>query len=258
MNNELKRKVNEAIGILQANECTEGFSVRFSGGKDSCVLKHLITQAGYKAKYYYLETTLESDMMANFIKNKHPEVVWIHPEKSVCEMIKEYKMMPTGYNLFCCKQTRRGADRRLTEEHQCTVLGKKQTDIVVANKILEPVQVKENGHKVINPLYNWTDDDVWGYIDEYSIALPETYAIYGRSFNCTLCVMQYVETKQLMVQVHPEITAKLKSACFGAWEANELLHENFPTPDDYWNWFLNYDMKAEKQKMVQFNQPRNT
>ena len=84
MSSELEKKISEAISILTANECTEGFSVRFSGGKDSCVLKHLIERSGCVAKYYYLETTLESDMMANFIKDKHPEVEWIHPEKSVC------------------------------------------------------------------------------------------------------------------------------------------------------------------------------
>lgn len=91
MSSELEKKINEAISILAANECAEGFSVRFSGGKDSCVLKHLISRAGCVAKYYYLETTLESDMMANFIKDKHPEVEWIHPEKSVCDLIREYK-----------------------------------------------------------------------------------------------------------------------------------------------------------------------
>lgn len=251
MNSELEAKINEAIRILQANECDEGFSVRFSGGKDSCVLKHLLGQAGCKAKYYYLATTLESDIMANFIKDKHPEVEWIHPEKSVCELIREYKMMPTLYNRFCCKHIRRGVDSRLTDEHQCTVLGKRQTDIMLDRKNLEPVHTKDNGHKVINPLYNWTDEDIWGYIDEHGIELPETYAIYGKSFNCALCVMYYVETKQQLAQAHPEVVAKLKSACFDAWAGNELLHANFPTPDEYWNWFLNYDIKTEKQKMVQ-------
>ena len=251
MSSELEKKISEAISILTANECTEGFSVRFSGGKDSCVLKHLIERSGCVAKYYYLETTLESDMMANFIKDKHPEVEWIHPEKSVCDLIREYKMMPTLYNRFCCKHIRRGVDSRLTDEQQCTVLGKRQSDIMLDRKSLDPVLVKENGHKVINPLYNWSDADIWEYINENNIELPGTYAIYGKSFNCALCIMYYVETKKQLVEAHPEIAERLKNACFDAWENNELLHENFPEPDDYWNWFLNYDIKTEKQKMLQ-------
>lgn len=251
MNNELDKKVNGAISILTANECAEGFSVRFSGGKDSCVLKHLINRSGCNARYYYLETTLESDIVANFIKDKHPEVEWIHPEKSVCDLIREYKIMPTLYNRFCCKHIRRGVDSRLVDEQHCTVLGKRQTDIMLDRKSLEPVQVKENGHKVINPLYNWTDTDIWAYIEENSIELPETYAIYGKSFNCALCIMYYVETKKQLVQAHPEIVEKLKSACFDAWESNGLLHENFPTAEEYWNWFLNYDITVEKRKMIQ-------
>lgn len=251
MNNELDKKVNEAISILTANECAEGFSVRFSGGKDSCVLKHLINRSGCNARYYYLETTLESDIVANFIKDKHPEVEWIHPEKSVCELIREYKMMPTPYNRFCCKHILWGADRRLVGEHHCTVLGKKQNDHIVGIKGLEAVQTKDNGHKVINPLYNWTDMEIWEYINENNIEIPETYAIYGKALNCTLCIRYTVETKRQMVQSHPEIVEKLKSACFYAWENNELLHENFPAPDDYWDWFLNYDIKVEKRKMIQ-------
>lgn len=239
----LQEKIEFALNTLKENEYDEGFAVSFSGGRDSCVLKHLVQQTGLAAKYYYLETTLEHDMFKKFFEDYHSDVIFIHPERTIYEMIKKNKCMPTLHNRFCCRERRLLKEALALNAENCLVLGKRRSEgeYMKQRYTIEPVEIKENGYKILNPMYDWTDEDVAAYIQEYEIPILETYELYGKSYNCSICPLHFYETNQLIMKYHPETIAPMQEACYYAWENNETLHEEFPTKEDYWNWYIEYD-----------------
>lgn len=131
MNTELKEKIESAKKLLSSVSLQDGqyLSVNFSGGRDSCVLKHMILALNIPAKYYYFETTLESDMFWQYMKQYHSDCVVLSPDKTYEEIVKEKKYMPTTYNRFCCKERRKSvAAKKMTEEATHMVLGNRREE----------------------------------------------------------------------------------------------------------------------------------
>lgn len=247
MRQELLEKIEEATSILKNNICNKGYTVYFSGGKDSCALKHLVQQTGVQARYVYIETTAEGYMIKEFLKEYHPDVKLITPEKSVFDLIKKYGHLPTLRNKFCCRDIFLAADRKLFEESKCIVLGNR-SDEPCNDWTAQAVLERTNGHKIINPLYNFSTEEIWEYIKEYSIPVSKEYS-YGskRSYSCPLCIMLNVFTKKLNAELYPELVAKYKEAINYVYSNNPTIRSQYDSADAYWEYYLNVT-RAESQK----------
>lgn len=74
----------------------------------------------------------------------------------------------------------------------------------------------ENGITYHSPLWSWTDDDVFGFLDVVRAGLPEDFADYNNSFDCVLCTAFLKSAKskeriEFTKKHYPEMWPKLKA-----------------------------------------------
>ena len=97
-------KVKRSIERLRAFEPPEGYFLAFSGGKDSVVLKALAEMAGVKYDAHYNATTVDPPELVRFIKEKHADVVFDRPEKTMRQLIIHKQSPPTRLQRYCCEK----------------------------------------------------------------------------------------------------------------------------------------------------------
>lgn len=115
LNPILAEKERAAIEFLKAMERPEGYYLAFSGGKDSCVIKHLADKAGVKYKAVYHVTSVDPPELVQFIKKYHPDVEREIPHDkngnpiTMWSLIKYHKMLPTRLMRYCCHYLKESA-----------------------------------------------------------------------------------------------------------------------------------------------------
>ena len=97
-------KVARSIERLRAFEPPEGYYLAFSGGKDSVVLKALADMAGVKYDAHYNATTVDPPELVRFIKEKHADVAFELPKKTMRQLIIEKQSPPTRLQRYCCEK----------------------------------------------------------------------------------------------------------------------------------------------------------
>ena len=99
---------------------------------------------------------------------------------------------------------------------------------------------KENKKEVVNPIYEWTDDDVWDYINDRQIKVCELYSCGLRRIGCIGCPLanrkeqlwelsqfpQYEET--IRKTMDKMIAARKAANMSGRWQTGE----------DMWLWWI--------------------
>lgn len=206
-------KVEKAIKRLQLYEPPEGYYLCFSGGKDSVVIKALADMAGVKYDAHYSVTGLEPPKLVRFIKDYHSDVEWDIPRykdgrrKTMWSLIPEKLMPPTMIVRYCCQElkerggygrfvvtgvrwsesTRRKNNRHLVEE--MTKSGKQvfSTDNDEDAPMFKFCQ--QNHKRVLNPIVDWTDAEVWEFIHEYNVPYCCLYDEGRKRLGCIGCPM---------------------------------------------------------------------
>ncbi len=64
--------------------------------------------------------------------------------------------------------------------------------------------MKERGSTVVNPIYEWTDQDVWDYIRRENLKINPLYAQGKLRIGCILCPMASWSTKQKEMAEYPK------------------------------------------------------
>jgi phosphoadenosine phosphosulfate reductase len=199
----VRDKVAIAIDRLRAFEPEEGYYLAFSGGKDSQCIYHLAVEAGVKFDAHYNMTGIDAPELVTFIKQNYPDVSRDMYKKSMWRLI-ERNGPPTRLNRFCCKElkehggegricitgvrwaesVRRKNDRRVME-----YMGKtKKAKILFddndkGRRLFESCQLK--GKRVLNPIVDWEDEDVWEYLNSRKV---EHCKLYEQGFHRLGCI----------------------------------------------------------------------
>lgn len=196
-------KVKIAIDRLKQFEPEEGYYLAFSGGKDSQTIYHLAIEAGVKFDAHYNLTTVDPPELVRFIKTNYPEVGINRPEKTMWRLI-EKKGLPTRWSRFCCSELKEGggegrvcvtgvrwaeSSKRKESRGVAEVLGGKKADKALFNDNEEDRRMFENcqlkGKRIINPIVDWSDEDVWEYLNKRGI---EHCELYDEGFSRLGCI----------------------------------------------------------------------
>ena len=219
-------KVKMSIERLKAFEPPEGYYLAFSGGKDSVVLKALADMAGVKYDAHYNVTTVEPPELVRFIKNQHKDVVFESPEKTMRQLIIAKKMPPTRIQRYCCEHLKetngkgrvtltgvRWAESKGRRDNQgmVTILsGKrnKETLAIAEEQGANFQKIMRGGvilnldnaaerrtvelcyrtkQTLVNPIIDWTDDDVWEFIKGEGIPYCHLYDEGCKRLGCVGC-----------------------------------------------------------------------
>lgn len=228
-------KINKAIQLIRKAENlaliynpVNGFYLAFSGGKDSQCIYHLAKLAGVKFKAHYNVTTIDPPELMRFIKSKYPDVEWERPKFTFFELIRKKRSLPTRKIRYCCqelKETAGAGQVVITGVRRAeSVKRAKRNSVEITNhkfsgnfdeftaayhdgdQRLEHRCIKGKDSIIINPLIDWTDNDVWSFIRDY---LKIDYcSLYNEGFHrlgCLLCPMASKKEKRLMLNRYPNI-----------------------------------------------------
>lgn len=236
LNFQGKDKVQTAIERLKVFEPEEGYYLAFSGGKDSVVVKALANMAGVKYDAHYSVTTVDPPELVQFIKEKHPDVIF---EKARYEdgkqitmwnLIPRKRMPPTRIVRYCCQYLKensgegrfkitgvRKAESSRRAKRAGLELGDYKTKVRDTldpdNPSQETIHIcHPKAQKILNPIIDWTDEDVWEFIKKYKIAYCSLYDKGYKRLGCVGCPMSSKRSREL------EAYPKIKRAYLRAFE----------------------------------------
>ncbi len=209
--------VEVAIERLKAFEPKEGYFLAFSGGKDSVTVKALADMAGVKYDAHYNVTSVDPPELVRFVKT-FPDVHFDFPVddngrvKTMWNLIPKRKIPPTRIMRYCCEDLKEGAgeDRfvvtgvrkdesvRRARDRSGLELGEKKKD---RRELLDPdnptpemmYHCQTYHRKVLNPIIDWTTDEVWEFIKEYKVRYC---CLYDEGFSRLGCIGCPMGTKK--------------------------------------------------------------
>lgn len=219
----------EQIAILRLQDAAklsmhrfgQPLRVAYSGGKDSQVILALAERAGIDFEVIHSHTTADAPETVHFIRQQFREME-LRGEKcsiimpkyqgrsvSMWSLIPLKLMPPTRLVRYCCQVLKeangRGSfnvtgvrwaessRRKNTRGVMETMNRDPRKKIVLANdndpkrQLFETCNTK--AEMVVNPIIDWTDDDVWDYIHAEQLPVNPLYCEGQQRIGCIGCPM---------------------------------------------------------------------
>jgi phosphoadenosine phosphosulfate reductase len=197
----------KAIEYIKNFEPRDGYVVGFSGGKDSIVVRDLAIRSGVKHQCVYNNTTVDPPELVAFVRS-FEDVKFVNPRRTMRQLIIT-NGMPTQLYRFCCQELKERTSpgkltitgvrwfesvKRKKTQGVVNVYGKTKAEGVVYNDDnAESRRVVEHCYRtnkvLINPIIDWTDDDVWEYIHKHSLRYCHLYDEGFDRLGCIGCPM---------------------------------------------------------------------
>lgn len=234
-------KEKRAIQYLQTFEPkTEPYHLCYSGGKDSDVIRILASLAGVKHDIVYHHTTADAPETVRYIRSI-PNVQIVFPKKTMWQLIVEKGMPPTRIVRYCCAELkeRDGKGRikitgvrkaesanRKNNQDLVTIIGKAATvekaaiaqgveykktpkgGIILNHDNAESRQFVEHCYRttstMINPIIDWTDGDVWEFLNHYGC---KSNPLYYKGFcrvGCVGCPLGGFKSMKIEFALYPK------------------------------------------------------
>lgn len=180
MEEQLQRKVDRAIKLLQSTCKDQQVELSYSGGKDSDVILELAKMAGINYRAIYKCTTIDppgtiKHCLDNGVEIIRPKISFLQiiekkgfPTRRArfcCECLKEYKVMDKAIQGIRCSESTKRA-KYYKEPTMCRTYGS-----------------KKNYVDVILPILDFTDKDVEEFIKERGVKLHPLYYNEDGSLN---------------------------------------------------------------------------
>lgn len=263
---QLQEKIDYSVSLLRKAEKLalqldpeNGFYLAFSGGKDSQTLYHIAKLAGVKFKAHMSLTSIDPPAVIRFVKSNYPDVELIKPKMSIYDMALKKHILPTMRKRWCCAEykeaygagsvtligVRRAESVRRSKRDEFSIGasggGKSYTgyfDQFSEHKESE-VSCMGNGKEkiLLSPILNWTDVDVWGFLNGYSIEHCSLYDEGYKRIGCILCPMSNRKSKVRDIKAFPHVKKKWVATIEKLIEAGYVgygLHD----PEAMFRWWI--------------------
>lgn len=262
-------KLQHSIDLLRKSEAlalryyAAGFYLAFSGGKDSQALYHVAKLAGVKFEPHYALTTLDPPELVRFIRSNYPDVINDRPKLTFAQLCIKKKALPTQLMRFCCaalKETqgagtvtltgvRRQESLKRSSRREAEIAGSKgpkfrgtleQFDQFTREKEIEGVQcVKGKDKIIINPIIEWSEADVWHFLNE--VVKVEHCALYDkglRRLGCLFCPMASKKEVLRQGSAYPKYRALLLRTIAKLRENGYMNQYADLTDEEVFDWWI--------------------
>lgn len=199
-----KKIVEEANSFIRSSarefEIMDMF-VSFSGGKDSTVTSDLVTRALSNPKIMHIfgDTTLEMPYTYEYVKRfkqKHPKTPLISARnkekdfKTLCKLVGP----PSRVMRWCCTVFKTGTiQKRIKSLYRdkkqiLTFYGIRRSESANRSKYeREAESPKITKQRIVSPIIDWMDFDVWLYLLTTGIDFNEAYRLGYARVGCWCC-----------------------------------------------------------------------
>ncbi|GKX29035.1 hypothetical protein SH1V18_15150 [Vallitalea longa] len=267
LQDELDYKVKTAIKRYKMFEPKEGYYLAFSGGKDSIVIKALADMAGVKYDAHYNITTVDPPELLRFIKKYHVDVKREKPSMTMWELIPYKLMPPTRIVRYCCSVLKEGGgkdrfvitgirwaesirrknnremiefDRYGSQSKQT----KKYRKLFLMNdnegkrRMIESCAIK--GKHILNPIIDWTNNDIWNFIHKYDIPYCKLYDQGFERLGCIGCPMAGEKGMMKEFKRWPHYKKMYLKAFNNMLKEREKrgLETNWKSAEEVMNWWI--------------------
>ena len=225
----IKDKEQIAIERFKCFEPAYGYYLAFSGGKDSIVILDLAKRAKVKFDLHHAITTVDAPEVVRFCRENGCEM--IPPKKSMATLIRE-KNLPTRIFRFCCAYLKEQGGKGRT-----VVTGIRWAESVKRGK--RKMVEAGKGKNFVNPIIDWSNEDVWEYIRKYNLKYPSLYDKGWKRIGCIGCPMAGLKRIKEFEQF-PNFEKIYKDAARYAYNKNNhKWKKQYKTFEDYWDWWIN-------------------
>lgn len=262
----------QAASEMSLQNYGEPLIVTTSGGKDSSVCVALAERAGIPFEVMHNHTTADAPETVYFIRSEakrledkgikftinyptykgNPTSMWdLIPQKMMpptrlarycCEVLKEYG----GRNRFISTGVR-WAESRNRENRGIyeNISSKKQERVSLMDDNDETRRLFENcaikAKRTVNPIIDWSDEDVWDYIESEKIQVNPLYSCGFSRVGCVGCPMSGTAGRYSQFNRYP----KYKSLYIYAFENMLELRKTkgkenkmWETGKDVFHWWM--------------------
>jgi phosphoadenosine phosphosulfate reductase len=228
-------RVDIAIERLRMFEPADGYYLAFSGGKDSQCIYHLAVAAGVKFDAHFSVTTVDPPEVLRFIKENYPDVAWERPAKSMFRLIVDRGTLPTRTMRFCCENLKedKGIDR--------TVMTGIRWQESNARRKRSMSESCYKVHKLyLHPIIDWSDSDVWSYLDGMGVPHCELYDCGFKRIGCVMCPMAGAKRQAADAERWPRFAHMYKAAADRAYQRRSARGDTmaWASGEDIYNWWI--------------------
>jgi len=213
----------------------EGYYLAFSGGKDSQVLYELTKWSGVRFDAHYNVTGIDPPELVHHIRRHYPEVAFDHPPRENWWTGIPVHGLPGKRTRWCCEVLKEhgGAYRVIL-----TGIRAEESYARRGRGMVHACQ--RQGKHMVNPIFFWTETQVWEFIRGEGLPYCELYDQGYRRLGCVVCPFWSPENTQRNLVRWPRIFAATKKQARKHWERGNPKgpQTRFATFDDWWQWWL--------------------
>lgn len=257
----LDEKIRASIDFIQeyAPQADKygGYSVMFSGGKDSQVMLDLFKKSGVNYRAFYCVTTNDPPENVYFIRKHYPDVVFLHPRLTFLELIEKNGILPTMTCRFCCKELKESKGKGFVavgvRREESPKRQKYNPITFVGGKLYDQKKMRKNRKVSFMPILEWREDEVWQYIEDNDIPVNPCYDTRGR-VGCMLC--PFASAKEIFGYFHqyPKMLKNLKRIIERCMDRGRF--RDFKDSDEVVDWWLSKlsykDYRAKQRQLKLF------
>lgn len=235
--------IRKAEPLALAYDPDDGFFNTFSGGKDSQCLYHIVKMAGVKHKTHMNLTSVDPPEVIRFVKTEYPDVMLAKPKDSIYNLAIKKGILPTIRVRWCCAEYKEtagaGKVTLIGIRHSESTRRARRKEVEISNHgysgdlegLAEYRKQRNNGRKprkgtfsiinvngesevgcihgkeslLISPIIDWTEDDVWTFLNTLGI---KHCCLYDQGFSrigCILCPMAQRKQKEVEMRRWPHV-----------------------------------------------------
>ncbi len=161
--------------------------LRFSGGKDSIVVKRLCDMAGVPYTARFSRTSVDPPELLKYIRTEHKDVIVEDPRITMFQLIIKKGFPPTRLCRYCCQEFKeRNVCGRGDGILTVTGVRKAESPRRKSRSKYETCQA-DKGVNFFHPIVNWSDDQVWEFIIDEKLPYCQLYDEGMSRIGCVGC-----------------------------------------------------------------------
>lgn len=256
----------KAVPLALRYDPDKGFFVGFSGGKDSQALYHMMQLCDVPMHAYFSPTSIDPAENIRFIRKNYPEVEFTKIDKSIFDVFREMKVLPSMRIRWCCAYfkekggegkvvctgVRKAESVRRSKRNEIEVSGHKfsghmdefedwqekrirkkmknlNQDQFSDAKQTEVRCISGKDKILLNPIIEWSEEDVWEFLNKV-VEVPhcELYDEGYTRIGCIGCPMATTKNQIKQFLRWPHVKEKWIRAIMDV--RRESILANTPPP----------------------------